>query len=78
MLGLQARTKAENKMAFDLSTYNLAELKGLQFDVAQELKQRERQELGQARERILAIARETGVAVDELIEEEGKGKKRKG
>lgn len=64
-------------MAFDLSTYNLAELKGLQFDVAQELKQRERQELGKAREQILAIARETGVAVGALIEEEGKGRKRK-
>ncbi len=65
-------------MAFDLSTYNLAELKGLQFDVAQEIRKRERQELGKARERILAIARETGVAVDELLEEEGKGRKRKG
>lgn len=65
-------------MAFDLSTYNLAELKGLQFDVAQEIKKRERQELGKARERILAIARETGVAVDELLEEEGRGRKRKG
>jgi DNA-binding protein H-NS len=78
MLGLQARTTAENEMAFDLSTYNLAELKGLQFDVAQEIKKRERQELGKAREQILAIARETGVAVDELLEDEGKGRKRKG
>lgn len=63
-------TEAEKTMAmFDLSTYNLGELKGLQFDVEQELRQREREEVRQARERILAIARETGVAVDQLLED---------
>lgn len=62
--------EAEKTMAmFDLSTYNLGELKGLQFDVEQELRQREREEVRQARERILAIARETGVAVDQLLGE---------
>lgn len=63
--------------AIDLSTYNLGELKGLQFDVEQEIKRREREEVSTAREKILAIARDAGVAVDELLAEEGRGGKRK-
>ena len=61
----------------DLSTYNLGELKGLQFDVAQEIRKREQQEVRKAREQILAIAQGAGVPVDELLDEAG-GKKRKG
>ncbi|XYJ09674.1 hypothetical protein ACSUZJ_20165 [Telluria sp. B2] len=55
----------------DLSTYNLGELKGLQFDIEQELRKRERQEIRKAREQILAIARDAGVAVDALVEDGG-------
>ena len=57
----------------DLSTYNLGELKGLQFDIEQELRKRERQEIRKAREQILAIAQDAGVAVDALVED-GRGK----
>lgn len=46
---------------FDLSTYNLAELKGLEFDVRQEIKARQQQELSKAREQIQAIARRAGL-----------------
>lgn len=60
----------------DLSTYNLGELKGLQFDIEQELRKRERQEIRKAREQILAIAQDAGVAVDALVED-GSGKKPK-
>ena len=60
----------------DLSTYNLGELKGLQFDIEQELRKRERQEIRKAREQILAIAQDAGVAVDTLVEDGG-GKKRR-
>ncbi len=60
----------------DLSTYNLGELKGLQFDIEQELRKRERQEILKAREQILAIAEDAGVAVDALVED-GSGKKDK-
>lgn len=60
----------------DLSTYNLGELKGLQFDIEQELRKRERQEIRKAREQILAIAQDAGVAVDALVEDGG-GKKRR-
>lgn len=63
--------------AIDLSTYNLGELKGLQFDVEQEIRRRERDDVATAREKILAIARDAGVAVDELLAEEGQGGKRK-
>lgn len=60
----------------DLSNYNLGELKGLLFDVEKELKQRERRETRQARERILAIARSAGVSVEELLASQG-GRTRK-
>lgn len=60
----------------DLSTYNLGELKGLQFDIEQELRKRARQEIGKAREQILAIAQDAGVSVDALVED-GSGKKDK-
>jgi hypothetical protein len=39
--------------SYDLSTYNLAELKGLEFDVRQEIKARQQLEVSKAREQIL-------------------------
>jgi DNA-binding protein H-NS len=52
---------------FDLSTYNLAELKGLEFDVRQEIKARQQQEVSKAREQILGIARQAGLSEDVLL-----------
>jgi DNA-binding protein H-NS len=52
---------------FDLSTYNLAELKGLEFDVRQEIKARQQQEVSKAREQILGIARNAGLSDQDLI-----------
>jgi DNA-binding protein H-NS len=51
----------------DLSTYNLAELKGLEFDVRQEIKARQQQEVSKAREQILGIARQAGLSGDTLL-----------
>jgi DNA-binding protein H-NS len=51
----------------DLSNYNLAELKGLQFDIEKEIKARQQDEVRKAREQILAIAQDVGVPVTELI-----------
>ncbi|WP_296948836.1 H-NS histone family protein [uncultured Massilia sp.] len=56
--------------AIDLSDYTLGELKGLLFDVQKELKERQRGELRQARERIAAIARDVGVPVGDLLAKE--------
>ena len=58
---------------FDLSTYNLAELKGLEFDVRQEIKARQRQEVSKAREQILGIARDAGLSEQDLLELRGRG-----
>jgi DNA-binding protein H-NS len=52
---------------FDLSTYNLAELKGLEFDVRQEIKARQQREVSKAREQILGIARQAGLSEDLLL-----------
>lgn len=51
----------------DLSNYNLAELKGLQFDIEKEIKSRQQDEVKKAREQILAIAQDVGVPVAALI-----------
>jgi len=56
---------------FDLSTYNLAELKGLEFDVRQAIKARQQQEVSKAREQILGIARQAGLTGRELIGDAG-------
>ena len=40
----------------NLSGYNLAELKGLQFDIEKEIKNRQQQDVKKAREQILEIA----------------------
>jgi DNA-binding protein H-NS len=52
---------------FDLSTYNLAELKGLEFDVRQEIKARQQHEVSKAREQILGIARQAGLSEESLL-----------
>jgi DNA-binding protein H-NS len=51
----------------DLSNYNLSELKGLQFEVEKEVKDRQQQEVKKAREQILAIAQDLGVSVEDLL-----------
>lgn len=51
----------------DLSNYNLAELKGLQFDIEKEIKSRQQDEVRKAREQILAIAQDVGVPVAALV-----------
>jgi DNA-binding protein H-NS len=51
----------------DLSNYNLAELKGLQFDIEKEIKSRQQDEVKKAREQILAIAQDVGLPVTALI-----------
>jgi DNA-binding protein H-NS len=52
---------------FDLSSYNLAELKGLEFDVRQEIKARQQKEVSKAREQILGIARQAGLSENALL-----------
>ena len=59
----------------DLSNYNLAELKGLQFDIEKEIKSRQQDEVKKARERILAIAQDVGVPVKALLSAAGAGRK---
>lgn len=51
----------------DLSGYDLAELKGLQFDIEQEIKRRARDERDRARERIHALAADAGIPLDALV-----------
>jgi DNA-binding protein H-NS len=62
----------------DLSGYNLSELKGLQHEIEQEIKGRQYEDLRKARERILEIAQETGVSVEELLATGGKKQKKAG
>lgn len=63
----------------DLAGYNLAELKGLQFDIEKEIKVRQNDEVKKARDQIQKIAQDLGVSVEELIagggsKSAGKGK----
>lgn len=51
----------------DLSGYNLGELKGLQRDIEQAIKDRQQQDVQKAREEIMAIAKNAGVSVEELL-----------
>jgi len=51
----------------DLAGYTLGELKGLQHDVERAIKDRQQQDVQKAREQILAIARDAGVSVEELL-----------
>jgi DNA-binding protein H-NS len=59
----------------DLSNYNLAELKGLQFEIEKEIKSRQKDEVRKAREQILAIAQDVGVPVSALLAKAGAAKK---
>lgn len=61
----------------DLSNYNLAELKGLQFEIEKEIKSRQKDEVRKAREQILAIAQDVGVPVSALMAKAG-GKQKAG
>jgi DNA-binding protein H-NS len=61
--------KDQRPMApIDLSGYDLAELKGLQFDIEQEIKRRARDERDRARERIRALAADAGIPLDALVD----------
>jgi DNA-binding protein H-NS len=51
----------------DLTGYDLAELKGLLFDIEQEIKRRARDERDRARERIHALAADAGIPLDALV-----------
>jgi len=51
----------------DLSGYDLAELKGLYFDIEQEIRRRIRDEREQARARIHALAADAGIPLDALV-----------
>lgn len=63
----------------DLAGYTLSELKGLQHDVGRAIKDREHQDVQKAREQILAIAKDAGISVEELLGTEGtKAKKPNG
>ena len=51
----------------DLAGYTSSELKGLQHDIERMIKERQQQEVQKAREQILAIAKQAGVSVEELL-----------
>ena len=51
----------------DLAGHTLSELKGLQHDVERAIKDRQQQDVHKAREQILAIAKDAGVSVEELL-----------
>jgi DNA-binding protein H-NS len=61
----------------DLSTYTLAELKGLEFDVRQQIKARQQDELSKARQQILGIARSAGLSEQVLLGGGAQGRARK-
>jgi DNA-binding protein H-NS len=51
----------------DLTGYTLSELKGLQHDIERAIKDRQQEDMQKAREQILAIAKDAGVSVEELL-----------
>src|SRR4051812_42950743 len=51
----------------DLSNLSIADLRGLQEQIKQEMKMREHQEVARAREQILAIAQKVGVPLKDLL-----------
>ena len=51
----------------DLSGLSVAELRALQDEIKQTLKDREQQELTKAREQILAIAQNAGISLQDLL-----------
>jgi DNA-binding protein H-NS len=52
----------------DLSDYNFGELKGLLFEIGQAIKERQRRDVAEARERILTIARGAGLPAGQLLD----------
>jgi len=54
----------------ELSTMTMVQLRNLHNSVAQELKQRERKDVNQARDQILAIAQQAGIPLRQLILDE--------
>jgi DNA-binding protein H-NS len=59
----------------NLSNYTLSELKGLENEIEREIQDRQQQEVKKAREQILAIAKNLGMEVDELVgNDRGKSK----
>ena len=52
----------------DLSDYNLGELKGLLFEVGLAILERQRRDVAEARERIMTIARGTGLPAEKLLD----------
>jgi DNA-binding protein H-NS len=61
----------------DLSTYTLAELRGLEFDVRQQIKARQQDEVSRAREQILGIARDAGLSERDLLGGGARARQRK-
>jgi DNA-binding protein H-NS len=59
----------------DLSNMSLGDLRNLQEQIKQEMKQREQQEVQKAREQIIAIAQSVGVPLKDLIATGGRGVK---
>lgn len=53
---------------FDLSDYNLAELKGLLFDVGNAIRAREHERVAAARSHAQEIARAVGLSLDDLVD----------
>ncbi|ALK98846.1 histidinol phosphate phosphatase [Massilia sp. WF1] len=62
----------------DLSNMSLGDLRNLQEQIKQEMKQREQQEVQKAREQIMAIAQSVGVPLKDLIAAGGRGVKATG
>lgn len=58
----------------NLAQFSPSELHELQQQIAREIKNREKEELAQAREQILAIAQRVGVPVKELLSGVTRGK----
>jgi DNA-binding protein H-NS len=52
---------------FDLAQYNFGELKGLLFDIDQEIKRRQRGDIDAARARIHALAAEAGLSAADVL-----------
>ncbi|QOL51951.1 H-NS histone family protein [Massilia litorea] len=59
----------------DLSNMSVGDLRNLQEQIKQEMKQREHQEVQQAREQILAIAQKVGVPLKDLMTTPARGTK---
>ena len=59
----------------DLSNMSLGDLRNLQEQIKQEMKQREQQDMQKAREQIMAIAQSVGLPLKDLMAAGGRGAK---